>query len=244
VIAEFMQAVHRELCPDGGIRAAMNRGNATIARHDEATGRLCGLGVDLVDELARRLGVSRTVLSYEGAGQTVAAGLAGEWDLAFLAIHPVRAAALDFTLPYLVHEGSFLVRHDSPLRTVLDLDVEGFTIAVAQGSFHDLHLTGTLRQARLVRSKTFVSAVALFLAQEVDAVAGLKLPLAAVATHRDGLRIVEGRYAAVQQAIAVPKGRSAAMRYLNAFLKDATVRGRVDAAKAGWATDARWLLDA
>jgi polar amino acid transport system substrate-binding protein len=243
VIAEFMQTVYRELSPNGTIRAAINCGNVTIAHCDEAGALPSGLGIELIDELARRLGRPRTVLTYEGAGLTFEAGMAGEWDLAFLAAHPDRSAALDFTQPYLVHEGSFLVRHDSPLRTVLDLDAEGFVIAVGEGSFHDLHLTRTLQRARLVRAPTLASAVQRFLAGKADAVGGLKLPLAAVAAARSGLRVVEGRYAAVQQALAVPKGHGAALRYLNAFLKDAAVGARVEAAKASWATDARWLLD-
>lgn len=239
-----MQAVYRELCPSGTIRAAINSGNVTIAHRDEASGQVRGLGPELIDELARRLGVARTVLVYEGAGQTFEGGRAGEWDLAFLAIHPARSAALDFTQPYLVVEGSFLVRQDSPLRTVLDLDAEGFQIAVADGSFHDLYLTRTLQRARLLRTATLASAVTQFLAHQADAVGGLKLPLAAVAAARAGLRVVEGRYAAVQQAMAVPKGCSAALRYLNAFVKDAGVMARVEAAKASWASDARWLLRA
>ena len=194
--------------------------------------------------MARRLAVSRALMTYEGVGQTFEAGVAGDWDFAFLALDPARSQRLDFTIPYLVLEGSFLVPYGSPLHTVLDLDREGIEIAVAEGSFHDLHLTRTLRHARVVRSKTFAGAVAQFLADKLDAVAGLRLPRGDAATAHDGLRLIEGRYAAVQQAIALPKGRSAALKYLNAFLKEVMASGRIDAAKVSRATDTNWLYKA
>jgi polar amino acid transport system substrate-binding protein len=214
-----MQAVYRQLAPNGVMRAGINLGNVSIVRRDDGSGQLRGIAVDLVDDLARRLALDRALLTYEGAGPLCDAGLAGDWDIAFMAIDPERAKRLDFTAPYLVLEGSFLVPADSPMHTVLDLDGDGVDIAVAQASFHDLHLTRTLRHARLVKSATFAGAVSNFLARNAHAVGGLRPALDAVASSHHGLRVIEGRYAAVQQAIALPKGRAAAMKYLNSFLK-------------------------
>lgn len=244
MIAQFMEAVHRQLAPNGAIRAAINYGNPTIAHPDKLTGQPCGLAVDLVDDMAHRLAVSRTLQVYDGAGQTYEAGLAGGWDIAFLAVEPERCHKLDFTLPFLVLEGSFLVFRDSPLRTVLDLDREGVEIAVAEGSFHDLHLTRKLRRARLVKAKTSAAALELFFARRLDAVAGLATSLAALAAENPGSRVIEGRYAAVQQAIALPKGHAAGLRWLNAFLEEARDSGRINAAKAGCGSEAGRLPEA
>lgn len=231
MIGEFMQAVYRELAPGGAMRAAIHYGNATIAQRDAPSGQPRGRAVDLADELARRLGVTRRLLSYEGAGQTFEAGLRGDWEIAFLAIDPVRQQGLDFTIPYLVLEGTFLVRQGAPFRSLLDLDLEGMEIAVVEGSFHDLHLTRRLRLARLRRSKAMTEAIAQLVAGHLHAVAGLKPALAAVAAGNDGLRVIEGRYAAVQQAIAIPKGRHAALRYLNSFVEE--VRANAQAGGSG-----------
>ena len=34
---------------------------------------------------------------------------AGAWDIAFLAIEPVRAAEIEFTAPYVIIEGVYMV---------------------------------------------------------------------------------------------------------------------------------------
>jgi polar amino acid transport system substrate-binding protein len=225
-----MQAVYRELTPTGTLRVGVNFSNAVIAQRDGANGEPRGLAVELADELARRLSVPRLIISFEGAGQAFEAGLAGAWDLAFLAIDQARREHLDFTAPYVVLESSYLVHDDSPYRCMLDLDRDGVRIAVAQGGYYDLRLSRTLKHAHLVRAPTQRDAHELFLRDRLDALAGLKQPLGAFAQANGGLRVIEGRFSAVEQSIAVPKGRNAGLRYLNTFVEQMKSCGRVTAA--------------
>ncbi|MEI9987479.1 MAG: hypothetical protein WDN69_32685 [Aliidongia sp.] len=53
-------------------------------------------------------------------------------DIAFLAIDPLRATEISFTAPYVIIEGGYLVREDSVLRTVADVDRHGIKIAAAR----------------------------------------------------------------------------------------------------------------
>jgi polar amino acid transport system substrate-binding protein len=225
-----MQAVYRDLAPGGTLRAAVSYSNPVLVQRDAAGGEPCGLAIDMVDELARRLSVPRSLLGFEGAASLVDAGLAGAWDVGFVAIHPVRAQGLDFTPPFVVLEGTYVVHEPSPYHTALDLDHAGMRIAVVQGTVYDVHLTRSLRHAQLVRSPTPDGARECFLADGLDAVAGLKQPLAAFAHATPGLRVIEGRFAAIEQAIAVPKGRYAGLRYLKAFVEETKASGRVAAA--------------
>src|SRR5258707_1280026 len=66
---------------------------------------------------------------------------AGVWEIAFLANEPARAAVIDFTAPYVLIEGTYMVAADSPLQTVGNVDRAGVRIAVARGSAYDLYLT-------------------------------------------------------------------------------------------------------
>ncbi len=225
-----MQAVYRDLVPSGTMRAAVNFANTVMAQRDTATGQPRGLAVELVDELARRLAVSRAVLEFDAASDILEAGAADKWDLAFLAVDPVRALRYDFTTPCAVFEGTYIVRTDSPHRTVVDLDREGIRIAVSQGAIYDVRLTRTLRHAQLVRLHSYRAAVDLFLSGNVDAVAGLKQPLVALEMSNVGLRVIEGRFAAIEQAIAVPKYRAAGLRYLQAFVEEMRSKGVISAA--------------
>jgi polar amino acid transport system substrate-binding protein len=214
-----MDAVYRDLVPCGTLRAALSYGNSWLVQRDTSSGELSGLGVDLFDELAQRLSVRRSLVGYEGSVSVFDAGLAGAWDVAILAIDRVRAERLDFTRPFAVLEGTYVIRTPSPCSTVLDLDRADKRISIVQDTVFDAHLTNSLRHAELIRSPTLRVAIDRFLAEGLDAVAGLKQQMAAFVQANAGLRVIEGRFMAVEPAFAVPKGRSAGLRYLRAFVE-------------------------
>ena len=142
-----------ELAPKGRLRAAINFGNSVLAQQDPAGGEPRGVSAELARELARRLGVGIGYVTFDAAGKVFEALKAGLWDIAFLAIDPVRSAGIAFTAPYVVIEGTYVVPKDSPLRTIEDVDRDGVRVAVAQGSAYDLYLTRALRRAELVRQQ-------------------------------------------------------------------------------------------
>ena len=84
--------VAAELAPSGVLRAAINFGNIVLAQKDPAGGEPRGVSAELARVLARRLGVPLDYVAFEAAGKVVDALKAGAWDIAFLAIDPVRAA--------------------------------------------------------------------------------------------------------------------------------------------------------
>ena len=152
--------------------------------------------------------------------------------MGFLAIDPARAEALDFTAPYVLIEGTFLVRDASPLRRVEDVDADGVRIAAGKNAAYDLHLSRALKHARLVHAPSSQAAVELFLAGETDAVAGVRQPLAAVAAQRPGFRVMEGRFLSIEQAMALQRGRAAGAAYLRRFIEEAKTSGLVAEALA------------
>src|SRR5215468_9673176 len=90
--------VVKEIAPTGKLRAAINLGNAVLAQKG-ADGAPQGISVDLSRELARRAGVPIELVAFEAAGKVFEAMKAGNVDLAFIAIEPVRAADLEFSPP-------------------------------------------------------------------------------------------------------------------------------------------------
>jgi polar amino acid transport system substrate-binding protein len=126
-----------DLAPTGRLRAAINLGNGVIAQWDAATGELKGVSVELARELARRLQIRLDLRTYDAAGKVFEALKRGEWDIAFLAVDPVRAAAIEFTAPYVLIEGNYVVLEHSDLKTTADVDKAGLRIAVASGSAYD-----------------------------------------------------------------------------------------------------------
>src|SRR5579872_4011271 len=98
-----------DLAPKGRLRAAINFGNSVLAQPDPAGGSPRGVSSELARELARRLGVGIDYVTFDAAGKVFEALKEGLWDIAFLAIDPVRSAGIAFTAPYVVIEGTYVV---------------------------------------------------------------------------------------------------------------------------------------
>lgn len=218
-----------ELSPQGKIRVAINLGNPVLASR-AADGELQGVSVDLAREAARRLGARLEMLPFPAAGRVVEAVKAGQVDLAFVAIDPVRGADMDYTAPYVIIEGAYLVRDSSALRNNPEVDRAGTRIVVGRGSAYDLFLTREIKSATLVRAPSSQAVTDMFLDQQLDVAAGVKQQLEADAKRVGGVRLLPGRFMVIQQAMAVPKGRNAAQAWLSGFIEEMKASGFVDAA--------------
>jgi len=124
-------------------------------------------------------------------------------------------------------EGSYMVPADSPLRTVDDVDREGVRIAVGNGSAYELYLTRTIKHAQIVRAPTGNEAIAMFERDKLEAAAGVKSPLLRYAQPRPHLRVIDGRFMVIEQAIGVPKVRAAAAPYVRTMIEELKASGFV-----------------
>lgn len=221
--------VLKELAPTGRLRAAINLGNAVLAQGTPQDPK--GITVDLSRELARRTGLPLDLVPFDAAGKVFDALKAGAWDVAFIAIEPARAAEIEFSPPYVLIEGTYMVRNDSPLKAIDDVDKAGIRISVGRGSAYDLFLTRTLKAAELARSPSggCCSMVEMFLADKLDVVAGVRQQLEPFAVAGSGLRVMDGRFQVIRQAMAVPKGRLAAAAYVRDFVEEVKASGFVKA---------------
>jgi polar amino acid transport system substrate-binding protein len=231
--------VVKEIAPTGKLRAAINLGNAVLAQKGADGPK--GVSVDLSRELARRLGVPIEITPFEAAGKVFEGIKAGSVDLAFIAIEPVRAAEIEFSSPYVLIEGGYMVAKDSPLKAIEDVDRAGIKIAVGLNSAYDLFLTRTIKNAQVVRAHTGggEAMIELFLKDKLDVVAGVKPVLVEYAKTNAAMRIIDGRFMVIQQSMGLPKGRTTAARYVRTFVEDVKASGFVaDALKRSNQTDA------
>ena len=206
----------KDLAPTGTMRAAINLGNVVLAQKDEM-GQPKGITVDLARELARRLSVPVELVPFDAAGKVFEANKGGNLDVMFLAIEPVRAAEIAFTAPYVIIEGSYMVPRDSALMKNEDFDRPGIRIGVNRGSAYDLFLTRTLKQAELVRSPNGMDSL---VNDRLEAAAGVKQALQQYAARRNDLRLIDGHFMEIRQAMGTPQGRPAGARYLQGFIEE------------------------
>ena len=230
----------KELTPTGKLRAAINYGNGVLAQKGP-DGEPRGVSADLSRELARRLGVPLAYVTFTAAGKAFEAARENKVDVLFIAIEPVRAAEVEFTPPYVLIEGAYLVPKDSVAREPADLDQPGKRISVGENSAYDLYLKRTLKHATLVRTAGgCCKNIELFLADKLDAAAGVRQPLAAYAKDHPDVRVLEKAFQQIRQAMGTPKGRTAAAAYLRTFIEEMKTNGFVaDALKRSNQEDAQ-----
>ena len=221
-------AVLKGLAPTGKLRAGINFGNPVLAQKGP-NGEPRGVSAELAAALAKRLGVPLEYVPFQAAGKSFAALAAGTTDVGFFAIEPVRAAEVEFSAPYVIIEGTYLVRQDSPLKDVGDVDRPGIKIGVGLASVYDLYLTRTLKHAELVRAKVGGAAagIPVFLDQKLDAAAGVREPLDAYAKEHPEMRVMKGAFEQIGQAMGTVKGRTAGAAYVRAFVEDMKANGFV-----------------
>ncbi|MNX88232.1 Bacterial extracellular solute-binding protein, family 3 [compost metagenome] len=183
--------------------------------------------MDLAREAARRLNLPLELVAFQSAGSVVEAVKARQVDLAFVAIDPVRAADMEYTAPYVIIEGAYLVRNDAALQRNEEVDRPGTRIVVGRGSAYDLFLTREIKAATLVRAPTSPAVTDMFLAERLDVAAGVKQQLEADARRVGGVRLLPGRFMVIEQAMGVPKGRTAARAWLSGFIEEMKASGFV-----------------
>jgi polar amino acid transport system substrate-binding protein len=220
-------AARSELAPTGKLRAGMNLGNALFTTKDAATGELRGVSVDVMRELASRLGVPVEFVVHATPGDVADASAAGTWDVAVLAIEQARAERIAFSPAMTEIEATYVVQRNSPLQSVGQVDASGIRISAPDKAGYELYLTRTLRNATLVRTKSVQASIDLFNERRADALAGLKPALLESMSKIPDGRLLDGKFMTVNHGLGVPRERPAAAEYLKAFVEEMRASGFV-----------------
>ncbi len=219
--------------PTGRLRACINLGNPILAGQRADTGEVYGVSVDLARGFAQRLGMELELVVVDAAGKSVDKVANEEADIGFFAIDPKRGEGVHFTAPYVLIEGCYLVRDESPFTDNAQVDHTGIRLVVGKGSAYDLYLTREIQQATLERAPTSPAVVDYFIEHGADVAAGVKQQLEADAARIGGLRLLPGRFMVIQQAMGCPKGRGdAAAQALRAYVEEMKASGFVAQALA------------
>ena len=221
------QDVISELAPTGVLRAGINLSNFLLVTARSAAGDPEGVAPDMAREIAQGLGVPVRYVPYKTPGELADMAGTGAWDIGLIGAEPARAEKIAFSAAYAEIEATYLVPAGSPLRTIGDVDRAGVRIAVTGRSAYGLWLDRNIKRATLVRSDTLDSALAQFVSERLDALAGLRPRLLADVEKLPGARILEGQFTAVQQAIGTARNNAAGAAFLRQFVETAKASGLV-----------------
>jgi polar amino acid transport system substrate-binding protein len=216
-----------ELAPTGVLRAGINMANFLLVSGKGDAGKPEGVAPDMAREIALRLGVPVAYVPFARPGELAEAAGQGVWDIGLIAAEPARAATIAFSPAYAEIEATYLVPAGSPIRSIDKVDRPGMRIAIAARSAYDLWLTRHLRHAELVRSGSLDASFEQFVADKLDALAGLRPRLLQDLEKLPGARILDGQFTAVQQAVGTAKANQAGAAFLHDFVEEAKASGLV-----------------
>lgn len=224
--------VARAMAPRGVLRACINLGNPILAQRVAGDAQaVAGVSVDLARALAAELGLAAELVVVDSAARSVQTVRDDAADIGFFAVDPQRSEGIRFSAPYVLIEGAYLVRQESPLTANDQVDRNGVRIMVGRGSAYDLYLSRNLKAATLVRAPTSPAVVERMLAERTEVAAGVKQQLQADAARLGGLRLLPGRFMVIEQAMGLAAARGdAAAGWLRDFVERAKASGFVAAA--------------
>ncbi len=84
-----------------------------------------------------------------------------------------------------------------------------------------------MKHAKIVRAPTSPAVTDMFVAQKLEVAAGVKQELEADARRIPGLRLLDGRFMVINQAMGTPRGREAGAKYLREFVEEMKASGFV-----------------
>jgi len=219
-------AVVAAIAPTGKLRVAFPV-NGLTAPKNATTGELGGLTADVGHELARILGVPYQAVEFASPLKFIEVGADDVWDMAVLSPDPARAKVADWSGAVFELDYTYLVPPSSKLMTSAEVDRKGIRVGAVKGDAQELAVTRALKNGEVVRFEGWPATMAALRDGKVDAVAGNRVTLPATAKELPGSRILDDRFGKQELVLFIPKGRSAALAYIQDFVKQSIASGLV-----------------
>jgi polar amino acid transport system substrate-binding protein len=223
----------KELAPKGTLRvgiAVAPVGSAFWATRDDVTGEPRGVTVDLGRALAAGLGIPLELIVFPNSGEMTEAASRDRWDVAFMPVDDERKRLVEFGPAYYLFESTYLVRPGSPIDAIARVDQAGTRVAVIGGTTTARAAARSLKSATLVPVHTVAEIETLLKAGRADAAALSRESLAGLVARIPGSRVLGGSFHSTAVAVAVPKGRPAALAYVTGYVERALASGAVQRA--------------
>ena len=219
--------VRSELASTGVLRAGINLSNFLLVTGRDASGDPEGVAPDMARAIAERLGVPVRLVPFRTPGELADQAGKDIWDIGLIGAEPQRAEKIAFTAAYVEIEATYMVPPGSPIKTIAEVDRKGVRIAVSARSAYDLWLENNIKNATLVRVSGLDAAYQKFVSDKLDVLAGLRPGLLKDVEKAPGMKILDGKFTAVQQAVGTARANAAAASFLADFVEEAKRSGLV-----------------
>ena len=219
--------IRAQLAPTGVLRAGINLSNFLLVTGRAESGEPTGVAPDMAREIATALGVPVKYVTFKSPGELGDQVGKDVWDIGLIGAEPQRAEKIQFTAAYVEIEATYMVPEGSPIKSIADVDRKGVRIAVSARSAYDLWLVNNIRNATLVQVSGLDAAYEKFMSDKLEVLAGLRPGLLKDVEKAPGLKILDGKFTAVQQAVGTAKANVEAAAFLADFVEKAKKSGMV-----------------
>jgi polar amino acid transport system substrate-binding protein len=213
------------LAPTGSLRVGIYQGSPTSAVTDPGTGQIHGLTYDLGREFARRLGTGVAYVTFPRIADVIDAIKDGRVDFTISNATPARAQDVDFSQTLISVELGYLVPPNSPLASDDQFDRAGVRIGVTKGGTSERTLSAKFKSATIVPAESVKLGIEMLQRGELDVYATNKAILFEMSDAIPGARILDGNWGQEHMAVAIPKGRDAAVDAVRIFVRDVQSSG-------------------
>jgi polar amino acid transport system substrate-binding protein len=218
-----------QLAPTGKLRGGIVVSPAASAFFaiKDTRGEVRGVTVDLMRGFAEALQLPLALQVFSNSGQVTDAVASGECDVAFMPQDAERAKKVDFGPAYYFISSTYLVPAGSKIQSIDEVDRPGVRIV-------GISNTTTVRSARRTAPNASVEEVpSVDLMTEMaasgkgDAFALSHDSFAGLLPKLPGARVLAGHFQQTGIAVAVPKGRVAALKIVSDLIEGAKKSGLV-----------------
>jgi polar amino acid transport system substrate-binding protein len=223
-----LDSVLREIAPSGALRIGIVAAPAPSALFAVAeAGTYRGVTLDIGKVLAESLGISPEIVNFPNSGACTEALEGGAVDVSFMPVDEERRKRVAFGPAYYILESTYLVSGGSGIADLAGVDLESVrvvgianttTIRAATRSLHNTVPEPVPSIAEGVERIRQGTASAFALSRDAFRTLLPQLP---------GARVLDGGFQSTGIAIAVGKGKPAALSFVSEFLEEAKRSGLV-----------------
>lgn len=202
----------------------------------DSSGQRTGLDIELMEEIARRLGIKVEWVD-KTFNELIPAVEDGQVDAAISAFSysQERDQRVDFTIPYYTPQDVFLAAEGFGGTLSKPEDAAAYRVGVQTGTLQDQWLTETLvksgqmPEANLVRYDDASQALDDLKAGRLDLVMADAVPAQALIQQLGGLKVVlSGMFASAPVLIVLPEGDAGLAQRLNEVIQQLQAEGFID----------------
>jgi len=231
----------------GELRVGLS-GNQPPLNMKNKRGEIIGLEVDLVEALARSMGLEARFVAMPFA-DLLSALEKGNVDMVIsgMTITPERNARVAFVGPYVISGKSLLTKSDTiaNVESATALDDPDRTYAALRGSTSEDFVNTALPRAKLVATRDYDAAVRMVINDEVDALIA-DYPICALSVLRyplAGLSMLVTPFTVEPLGIALPADDPLFVNLLENYLKTLEGTGLLTQLKAKWFSEGSWVSE-